>query len=311
MPALTSKRQTPSLADQSMPVRPRFIAIPLALLAAMSLGASCSGNAQGDNQPGSRDRGPRVESIQGVDTSDLTRAESRVWVELINDLNSPCGEPISVGRCATRNSGCDRCKPAARYLARLITVGYERQDVESYYAARYDADQTVEISLEGAPSRGSPNAPVTIVEFSDFECPFCGQAHPIVQHLLEEFEGRVRLVFMHFPLSAHPHAMPAARASIAAGNQGKFWEMHDILFEHQGQLEDEDLERYAEDLDLDLERFRADVQAAETQRRIEQNQQLGEGAGVEGTPSFFINGRRFEEPWEYLSAYVREELDDE
>src|SRR5690606_35768437 len=101
-------------------------------------------------------------------------------------------------------------------------------------------------------------------------------------------------VFKHYPLSsAHPHALPAARAAIAAGNQGKFWEMHDLLFEHQRQLEDEDIEGYARQLDLDMDRFRADLVAAATQRRIEQDKAEGQRVGVEGTPTFFVNGRAF------------------
>lgn len=287
--------------------------VPLMLLALMSLGASCSGGNHGDTQSGGQgreERAPRVESLEQVDSSQLTRAEQRVYVELINDLLSPCGEPVSVGRCVAEERRCQRCVPAARYLVRLIGEGYERQEIEDLYAARYGRDQTVQLNLEGAPSRGSPMAQVTIVEFSDFECPYCGRAHPVVQQLLNEFEGRVRVVFKNFPLSAHPHAMSAARAAVAAGNQGKFWEMHDLLFEHQTQLEDEDIEGYAEQLGLDMERFRTDMAAPETQRRIEQDKEEGQQAGVEGTPTFFIDGRRFQEPPTALSAYVREELDE-
>jgi protein-disulfide isomerase len=192
----------------------------------------------------------------------------------------------------------------------LIGEGYERQEIEDHYALRFGRDTAVDIDIEGAPSRGSPMAAVTIVEFSDFECPYCGQAHPILQHVMDEHEGRVRLVFKHFPLSAHPHAMPAARAAIAAGNQGKFWEMHDLLFEHQQQLEEEDLERYAQELGLDLARFRTDLESAETQRRIERDREEGERVGVEGTPSLFVNGRHFMEPPRALSAYLQEELDE-
>lgn len=303
---------------RTLMTRPRLLILPLSLLSCMSLGASCSGGAQGDTAGGGggggggggRNEGPRVERLEQVDTSQLTRAEQRVWVELVNDLLSPCGEPVSVGRCVSEERACRRCVPAARYLVRLIGEGYERQEIEEHYAARYGRDRGVELSLEGAPTRGSPMAQVTVVEFSDFECPYCGRAHPILSQVMSDFEGRVRLVFKHFPLSAHPRAMPAARAAVAAGNQGKFWEMHDLLFEHQRQLEDEDLEAYAEQLGLDLDRFRADMASAETQRRIERDKNEGQRAGVEGTPSFFVNGREFREPPSALPAYIREELDE-
>jgi len=298
---------------RALMTRTRLLFVPLAFFALMSLGASCSGGQGETNdgrQAGRADEAPRVEELEPVDTSDLTAAEKRVWVELINDLLSPCGEPVTVGRCVAEERGCRRCVPAARYLVRLIEEGYERQEVEERYAARYARDREVQIELEGAPVRGSPMAQVTIVEFSDFECPYCGRAHPILQQVLDEFEGRVRLVFKHYPLSsAHPHALPAARAAIAAGNQGKFWEMHDLLFEHQRQLEDEDIEGYARQLDLDMDRFRADLVAAATQRRIEQDKAEGQRVGVEGTPTFFVNGRAFHGAPSALPAYIREELD--
>jgi len=131
----------------------------------------------------------------------------------------------------------------------------------------------------------------------------------VLQELLREFEGQVKVVFRNFPLSAHPRAVPAARAAVAAGNQGKFWEMADLLFEHQRQLEDEDLERYATQLSLDVERFRADLRATETQAQVDRDRADGERLDVSGTPSFFINGRRFREPPTSLPAYIREELD--
>ncbi|HJL20284.1 MAG TPA: thioredoxin domain-containing protein [Sandaracinaceae bacterium LLY-WYZ-13_1] len=297
-----------------MNARPRLRLIPLILLGTMSLGASCSGSGETNtgegDEPEATDDTPRVEQLEEVDVSELTRAERRVWQELINEQLSPCGEPVSVGRCVAEERSCRTCVPAARYLVRLIREGYERQEIEELYDLRYGADEAVEIDVAGAPSRGSPMAPVTIVEFSDFECPYCGRAHPIVQQVLREFEGQVRLVFKHFPLSSHSHAMPAARAAVAAGNQDRFWEMHDLLFEHQRQLEEEDLERYAEQLGLDMERFRADMQSEETQQRVEADKEQGQELGVEGTPTFFIDGRRFREPPSSLAAYIREALDE-
>jgi len=289
--------------------------VPVILLGLLCLGASCSGNeddgrtgngSEGSEQP---DEGPRLESLEEVDVSELSRAERRIWVELINDQLSPCGEPISVGRCVAEQRSCRACVPAARYLVRLISEGYERQEIEEHYQLRYDEESAVEIPIDGAPSRGSQMAQVTIVEFSDFECPYCGRAHPLLQQVLSEFEGRVRVVFMQYPLSSHPHAMPAARAAVAAGNQDRFWEMHDLLFEHQQQLEQEHLERYAEQIGLDMDRFRRDMESSETQDRVEANKELGHENGVEGTPSFFINGRRFSEPPSALADYVREALD--
>ncbi|MGF1466153.1 MAG: DsbA family protein [Sandaracinaceae bacterium] len=283
--------------------------VVLALLGVASLGASCGGgNPSSSPAP---DPGPaaQVESLDAVDVSRLTRAEGRVWVELINDQLSPCGDPISVGRCAAEGGVCGRCVPAARYLARLVVDGYERSEIEDLYRLRYGRDTELEIDLEGAPSRGSPMAAVTIVEFSDFECPYCGRAHPILQQLLREYEGQVRLVFKHYPLSSHPHAGVAARAAVAADRQGRFWEMVDLMFEHQTELEEQDLERYAEQIGLDVDRFLDELDDPEVQEAVEADKEEGRRLGVEGTPAFFVNGRRFSEPPTALGAYIREELD--
>lgn len=293
-------------------------------LAMMLMGASCSsgsesggsessGGAGSENTPAeatpAADPGPRIESIDGVDTSELIQSERRVFVDLANELLSPCGEPTSVARCAQETHSCRQCVPAARYLVRLISEGFERSEIEEAYAARFGRDSHVEINTDGHPMRGAPMGQVTIVEFSDFECPYCGRAHPILQQVMREFDGQVRVVFFNYPLPAHSHAMPAARAAVAAGNQGKFWEMHDMLFEHQTALGDEDIDGYARQLGLDLERFHADLSSPETQRRVEADREVGHQVEVQGTPTLFINGRRFNENPSSLSAYLHEELD--
>lgn len=287
----------------------RFHVGLLGVLALMSLGASCSG-AHGEGSGGaSANTGPRIENIDAVDTSELIPSERRLWVEIVNEQLSPCGEPVSVAQCADEHRACRSCVPAARYVARLIEEGYEREEIEARFSDRYGSDTAIEVTTDGFPARGAPMAPVTVVEFSDFECPYCGRAHPVLSELLREYEGQVRLVFRNYPLSGHPRALPAARAAIAAGEQGKFWEMADLLFEHQRQLEDEDLERYAEQLGLDMERFRADLHSPETQAQIERDRDEGHRLGVQGTPTFFINGRRYRAAPDALSAYIREELD--
>lgn len=289
----------------------RPVWVLVAVLAVFCLGASCGGKAveHGSGQAAVGPQ-PRVESIPQVDLSDLTAPEKRVFAELTNDLLSPCGQPVSVARCATDPaSHCNQCVPAARYLARLVTDGYERSEIEEHFAARYGRDTRFEFDLDGLPIRGAPMAPLLIVEFSDFECPYCGAAAPMLERLLREFDGRVKLVFKNYPLDQHPRAMPAARAAVAAGNQGKFWEMHDLLFGNQQALEDEDFERYAVQLGLDLPRFQADIASPATQARIDADKAEGHRVHLEGTPTMFINGRRFTESPTQLANYLREELD--
>jgi protein-disulfide isomerase len=147
--------------------------------------------------------------------------------------------------------------------------------------------------------RGSAGAPITLVEYGDFECPFCAQAYPLVSELGRRLGGRVRLVFRHFPRrEQHPHAQHAAEAAEAAGAQGKFWAMHDRLFEHQQALDDARLVEYAADLDLDAERFRRDLTEHRYRDRVQADVLSGLHSGVRGTPTFFINSVRHEGGWE-------------
>ncbi len=286
----------------------------IVLLSLLCLGASCDSGRKDavdttPTEPAGATSAPAVTSLPQVDVTQLTDAEREVWVSLINQQLSPCGEPVSVGRCVAERTACTRCVPAARYLARLVADGAERIEIEELYRARFGGSATANVDIADAPVRGAAMASVTIVEFSDFQCPFCGRAHPLLSEVLRELSGRVKLVFKHYPLSGHVRAMPAARAAEAARLQGKFWEMHDLLFEHQDALEDADLERYAQQLQLDMTRFRADMASAEVQRRIESDRAQGGTVGVEATPTIIINGRKLEEHPRNLAAYVREELE--
>jgi Na+/H+ antiporter NhaA len=140
--------------------------------------------------------------------------------------------------------------------------------------------------------RGPTEAPVTVVEYGDFECPYCGQAEPVVRELLSDF-GDVRYVWRHLPLTdVHPRAQAAAEAAEAAAEQGKFWEMHDLLLEHQDALRVSDLTRHAEELGLDVERFQEDLRRRTGAAHIEEDVDSADLSGVSGTPTFFINGRR-------------------
>lgn len=143
--------------------------------------------------------------------------------------------------------------------------------------------------------RGSAKALVTLVEYGDFECPHCGRAYPVVEELIENLGDRLRFVFRHFPLTqAHPHALQAAEAAEAAGAQGKFWEMHDTLFEHQNALDDVHLLGYAAALELDVATFKRSLATKAFEARIRDDVVAGARSGVNGTPTFFIQGYRYD-----------------
>jgi protein-disulfide isomerase len=153
-------------------------------------------------------------------------------------------------------------------------------------------DLSVAVDVRRDHIRGPIDAPVTVVEYADYECPMCGRAEPIVRELLRDFAD-VRYVWRHLPLAdVHPHAELAAEASEAAGDQGAFWEMHDLLLEHQDALSSDHVIAYAERLGLDLERFTRSLVERETANRVADDVESAELSGVTGTPTFFINGRR-------------------
>jgi protein-disulfide isomerase len=140
---------------------------------------------------------------------------------------------------------------------------------------------------------GPPTARVTMVEYGDYECPYCGAAHVVLQELLRRVGHEIRFVFRHFPLTRiHPHAQPAAEAAEAAGAPGKFWEMHDMLYEHQTALDGSHLLMYAAALDLDVKRFAEELATHAHADRVREDFMSGVRSGVNGTPSFFINGHR-------------------
>src|SRR5262245_8833194 len=162
-------------------------------------------------------------------------------------------------------------------------------------------------------AQGPADAPVTLVEYGDFECPYCGEAYPIVKALQQRLGERLRFVFRNFPLAnAHPHAEHAAEAAEAAGAQGedRFWAMHDRLYEHQRALDDAHLEGHAAAVGLDVERFDREMEAGRYRARVREDFLSGVRSGVNGTPTFFVNGVRHDGSYdlgELLAAVERAE----
>jgi protein-disulfide isomerase len=174
-----------------------------------------------------------------------------------------------------------------------------------------DPKRVHEIKADGSPTKGPAEAPVTIAEFSEFQCPFCLKVTPTLKRIEEVYKGKVRFVWKHLPLTTiHKDAMNAALASEAAANQGKFWEYHDRLFANQEKLDVDSLKQYARELQLDMKRFESDMSNAEVRKKIDADVSEARALGVTGTPGFFINGRFLSgaQPFEAISRVVDEEL---
>ncbi len=195
---------------------------------------------------------------------------------------------------------------------REARIEYTRELAEEYKVEYRLPPLRFNVTASGHPSLGPEDAPITIVEFSDFECPHCANAGKELHRLFLEFEGKIRIVFRQYPLwMIHEKAWKAAEASLCAAEQGKFWEMHNLLFEGQDKLDDQGLKEKAAQLGLDQERFNSSLDSGKFSDAVELDLVEGSKAGVSGTPAFFINGRPLEERFSFESArkIVLEELE--
>jgi protein-disulfide isomerase len=177
-------------------------------------------------------------------------------------------------------------------------------------AARPDPNRRYAVNTAGSPVKGNPNAKIAIVEFSDFQCPFCSRVGPTLKKISEEYSDDVRIVFKHLPLRIHPKAPAAHAAAEAAHRQGKFWEMHDKIFGNQRELDETKYVAYATELGLDLDKFNADRKSAEVRKRLDADSSEASKLGVTGTPAFFVNGRFVSgaQPFETFKKLIDEEL---
>jgi protein-disulfide isomerase len=194
------------------------------------------------------------------------------------------------------------------------------QNVRDAYLNTLKAKTAVRVMLEPprsavragtSPAKGPANAPIELIEFADFQCPFCLAASPTVKRVLDTYGDRIRFVYRNFPLQNHPDARPAAEAAQCANEQGQFWAYHDRLFAVQGKLSDADLKKIAADLGLDSARFNACVDQHQYKSVVEADTQAGAEAGVSGTPAFFINGRLLSgaQPYDAFKRIIDEELE--
>jgi protein-disulfide isomerase len=168
----------------------------------------------------------------------------------------------------------------------------------------------VPVDVGNAPVRGNPGAPVTVVEFSDFQCPYCVRARPTVNRVRETYGDKVRWVFRHFPLDFHAQAEKAGEAAACAGEQGKFWEMHDLLWENSAQLQVADLKAHAATLGLDAASYGQCLDSGRHAGLVEADLRAGQGYGVSGTPAFFVNGRPLvgAQPFDAFAQVIDDEL---
>jgi protein-disulfide isomerase len=285
------------------------VALTLLLAAGCGLGLSSRGDAAGSpagtSKPGAVARGGSDAQLKGVNLAALeTDRQQKMFFEVTGELYAPCADQaVPLFQCVSEERPCAACTPMSQLVADQLGRGATKQNAKAAALVRFGADGVKTVPLADSPSKGPANAPVTIVVFSDFECPACRAAVPLLSDAQEARPKEVRLVHKFYPLPKHTHAKGAAYAAYAAMKQNKYWEMEEILFENQEELAERDLERYAEDIGLDMERFRRDRSSVEAKAMVERDIKDGDAAGLGYTPFILVNGRQFD------STYFRLDRD--
>jgi len=239
------------------------------------------------------------EGLHGVDLDGLSEAQQELALKILNESGCRCGCGMTVAQCRVEDQNCPRSPLLARAIVDAVRRGGDEEAVRAAYrhaAGIADPPAASGAGRRGTPhgstSRGAAQAPVTLIEYSDFECGFCRVAQGVVREVLAEYPGRVRLEFKHYPLPSHANARPAALAAEAARQQGMFWEMHDRLFADAARLDAAGLREHARALGLDLARFEAAMAGPEAAAAVDRDIAEGGRNGIPGTPTFFVNGQQ-------------------
>jgi protein-disulfide isomerase len=228
----------------------------------------------------------------GVDLGKLGETEQSTFYTMLNTEPSACNKPHSLASSLQIDPECRNSQVVAQFVADRLASGATPSDIKLDIDLVVEAITPREIPVEGRPVYGNDRALVTVVVFADFECPHCKMEAPVLRKAIQQYRGQAKLVYLHFPLEMHPRAQVAAVAAEAAFRQGKFWEMHDLIFDHQSQLEDEDLERYARQIQgLDVARWRADFASESAKLAVSKDRAIGEALQIMGTPAVYVDGR--------------------
>jgi protein-disulfide isomerase len=244
--------------------------------------------------------------LSGVDMSSLNPTQKAAALKMVREQDCNCGCTLKLAECRAKDPNCSYSRSLATAVVQQFQTG---KTYEQAYAVLKELqkqgpvrarilEDPVQLSVAGDPSIGPATAKITIVEFSDFQCPYCAMSGPKAQAVAAQYPKDVRLVFKQFPLDFHSNAFVAAEASLAAHAQGKFWALHDKMFANFRQLTQPNILRWAEEAGLDMGKFKADLQAGKHKAMVEREVKEGMAAGVMGTPTFFINGKRYNGPFE-------------
>jgi protein-disulfide isomerase len=255
------------------------------------------------------------DALPGVDFSGLTKPQKDAVLAVIRTEPCACGCAMKVAECRTKDPACGFSRRLAAFAIRDAASGKAqaaiRADLDKYAKEPPPVlEPPIKINITGAPFKGPADAKVTIVEFSDFQCPYCAKAAIEAAQVAQQFPNDVKLVFKQFPLDDHAQAELAAEASLAAHAQGKFWLLHDRMYSNFRQIDRARIDLWAKEVGLDMNRFRTEIDGHKYAAEVRNEEQQGEVAGVEGTPTFYINGQKFNGVFEVkaIAPIVADEL---
>lgn len=242
-----------------------------------------------------------LSALPGVDFTGLSSARKADALKVLREHGCPCGCEMKLAECRVKDPACSYSKGMSSILVSSLHAGKSSPEaVAAAEASRWGhvpvpklLEDPITLPVAGAPVDGPAGARITLVEFSDFQCPYCYKAAGALHTILKAYQNDVKLIFKQFPLDSHSQAAGAALASIAAERQGKFWPMYDALFAHRQDLSRSSLFAIARNLGLDMKRFAADIDSPETKRALARDMDDGDKAGVDATPTIFIDGRRY------------------
>jgi len=259
-----------------------------------------------DSEPPPEKRQP----VGDADLSKLSEADKTRFERLVDNLPSPCGKAHSLRTSRNNDESCVKARFAIDFVLSLLADGANDDELQKMFAQRYQSeDPRRGFRLDDSvPHSGPGDAQVVLVEFFDFGCPACKEFDPELKETLAAFPRDVVLYYKQYPLPIHEESMGAAQAALAAHKQGKYHEMHGLLFENGHAHKKSDLDKYAGQLGLDMAKFEADYKAVEPQ--VNADKKEGETAEVHSTPTLFINGVRYDGPgWsKYLKMWIEEAL---
>ncbi len=239
------------------------------------------------------------QTLGDVDLSGLTPVQKKAVLKILREEDCSCQCGMKTAECVMKDTNCSYSRALAKMAIQGVKDGKSLMEISKLMDASPKAhrpkllEAPITIAVDGAPVRGPANARVTLIEFSDFECPYCYSAEKQVDIVMAAYPKDVKLIYKQFPLSMHPHAEMAAEASLAAREQGKFWEMYDVLFKNFRQLSADNIMIWAKQIGLDMDKFKADLVSGKFKTAVQKDIADGEAAGVYGTPAFYINGKQY------------------